>query len=85
MKMAGVFFGMTKEKMEKLIVAAGNEIISRAGELAEGVARVDDLDIWIYFNDDEIPHINVTKRYVSQEVIKVLAGIDEKELDALRG
>ena len=72
--MAGVFFGMTKEKMEKLIVAAGNEIISRAGELADGVERFDDLDIWIHFNDDEIPHIDVTKRYVSQEVIKVLAG-----------
>lgn len=72
--MAGVFFGMTKEKMEKLIVASGNEIISRAGELAEGVERFDDLDIWIHFNDDEIPHIDVTKRYVSQEVIKVLAG-----------
>ena len=75
--MAGTFFGMTKEKMEKLIVAAGNEIISRAGELAEGVERFDDLDIWIHFNDDEIPHIDVTKRYVSQEVIKVLAGMDE--------
>lgn len=72
--MAGVFFGMTKEKMEKLITAVGNEIISRAGELAEGVERFDDLDIWIHFNDDEIPHIDVTKRYVSQEVIKVLAG-----------
>lgn len=83
--MAGMFFGMTKEKMEKLIVAAGNEIISRAGELAEGVERFDDLDIWIHFNDDEIPHIDVTKRYVSKEVIKVLTGIDEKELDALRG
>jgi hypothetical protein len=85
MKMAGVFFGMTKEKMEKLIVAAGNEIISRAGDLAEGVERFDDLDIWIHFNDDEIPHIDVTKRYVSKEVIKVLAGIDEKEPDAIRG
>lgn len=71
--------------MEKLIVAAGNEIISRAGELAEGVERFDDLDIWIHFNDDEIPHIDVTKRYVSQEVIKVLAGIDEKESDVIRG
>ena len=83
--MAGVFFGMTKEKMEKLIVAAGNEIISRAGELAEGVERFDDLDIWIHFNNDEIPHIDVTKRYVNTEMIKVLTGIDEKELDALRG
>lgn len=75
--MAGTFFGMTKEKMEKLIVAAGNEIISRAGELAEGVERFDDLDIWIHFNDDEIPHIDVTKRYVSKEVIKVFAGMDK--------
>lgn len=72
--MAGTFFGMTKEKMEKLIVAAGNEIISRAGELAEGVERFDDLDIWIHFNGDEIPHIDVTKRYVNTEMIKVLAG-----------
>lgn len=70
--MAGTFFGMTKEKMEKLIAAAGNEIISRAGELAEGVERFDDLDIWIHFNDDEIPHIDVTKRYVNTEMIKVV-------------
>ena len=77
MKMAGTFFGMTKEKMEKLIVAAGNEIISRAGELAEGVERFDDLDIWIHFNDDEIPHIDVTKQYVNTEMIKVLAGTNK--------
>lgn len=63
--------------MEKLIVAAGNEIISRAGELAEGVERFDDLDIWIHFNDDEIPHIDVTKRYVNTEMIKVLAGTNK--------
>lgn len=71
--------------MKKLIVAAGNEIISRAGELAEGVERFDDLDIWIHFNDDEIPHIDVTKRYVNTEMIKVLTGIDGKELNSLRG
>ena len=28
----------------------------------------------IHFNDDEIPHIDVTKRYVNTEMIKVLAG-----------
>ena len=58
-------------------MAAGNEIISRAGELAEGVERFDDLDIWIHFNNDEIPHIDVTKRYVNTEMIKVLAGTNE--------
>lgn len=63
--------------MEKLIKAAGQEIINRAGELAEGVERFDDLDIWIHFNDGEIPHIDVTKRYVNTEMIKVLTGTNE--------
>lgn len=65
---------MTKEKMEKLIKAAGQEIINRAGELAEGVERFDDLDIWIHFNDGEIPYIDVTKRYVDIDMIGVLDG-----------
>ena len=63
--------------MEKLIVAAGQEIINRAGELAEGVERFDDLDIWIHFNSNDIPNIEVTKRYVDTEMIKVLAGTNE--------
>ncbi len=73
--MAGTMFGMDKESMEKLIKAAGKEIINRAGEFADGVERFQDLDIWIHFDSNEIPNIDVTKRYVNTEMIKVLAGM----------
>lgn len=60
--------------MEKLIKAAGSELINRAGELAEGVESFTDLDIWIRFREEEVSYIDVTKRYANTEMIKVLCG-----------
>ncbi len=75
--MAGTCFKIAREKMEKLIEAAGQEIINRAGEFAESVEQCTDLDIWIHFDNDEIPHIDVTKRYVDIDMIRVLDGTNE--------
>ena len=69
--------GIDRERIEKLIKASGCEIISRAGELSEGIEQATDLDIWVRFSVDELPHIEVTKRYVNREMLKVLAGVEE--------
>lgn len=58
--------------------AAGCEIITRAEDIVGDVDRVTDLDIWVRFDVESIPVIEVTKRLHSNEMMKVLIDKEEK-------
>lgn len=64
--------GVGKEKLIRLVKAAGCEIINRAEDLVGDVDRLTDLDIWVRFDVQSIPVIEVTKRHQSQEMLRVM-------------
>lgn len=64
---------MDKLKMEKLIKAAGLELVANSPDIAMDMDNCTDLDIWIRFSGNELPTIEVNKTYIAKRIIEVLA------------
>ena len=67
---------MGKEKLIQLVKAGGCEIINRAEDIVGDVESLTDLDIWLRFDVESIPVIEVTKRHQSREMMRAL--LEEK-------
>lgn len=64
---------MNKEKLIDLVKASGQEVIDRAEELVGDGEMLTDFDIWLRFDEDRFPSIEVTKAYAVKNSFDVLA------------
>ena len=68
---------MTREKLVKLVKAAGQEVIDRAEDLVgEDFNFLTDLNIWLRFPEKSIPEIEVTRSHCVRNAYDVLVGDD---------
>lgn len=69
--------GITREDLILMVKKAGLEVCERAEDLVGNGESLADVDIWLRFRINEMPEIDVTRRHVSMEAIKVLIGRDK--------
>ena len=59
-----------------MVKAGGCEIINRAEDIVGDIESLTDLDIWLRFDVESIPVIEVTKCHHSREMMRAL--LEEK-------
>ena len=62
---------MDKNRMAELICASAHELIDNAEDIARDADNCTDMDIWIRFNGNGIPEIEINKTYIAKRVLQV--------------
>lgn len=68
---------MSRDRLIKLVKAAGQEVIDRAEDLVgEDTNFLADFDIWLRFDDTGLPQIEVTRSHTVRRAFDVMIGGD---------